>query len=115
MYFAVMGKNPQISIAELALVQPKEVWYPKKGIVAFDTEYPELLRQLGGIIKSGRVVKEKDLKELLKETRIIGIQSESNGKHLKRTIGIKRYKLVDIFHTDKEIKDKGQEIINLEN
>jgi hypothetical protein len=29
-------------------------------------------------------------------------------------VGIRRYKLVDIFHTDREIKNKGKEIINLE-
>lgn len=52
---------------------------------------------------------------VIADTKIIGIQSEANGKHLKRTIGIKRYKLVDMFHTDKEIKNKGKEIINIEN
>ncbi|MEI7558776.1 MAG: hypothetical protein WCJ45_08595 [bacterium] len=51
----------------------------------------------------------------MENAKIVGIQNEANGKHLKRTIGIKRYKLVDIIHTDKEIKSKGKEIINLEN
>jgi hypothetical protein len=51
-------------------------------------------------------VKEKELPELLADVKIIGIQSETNGKHLKRTAGIRRYKLVDIFHTDREIKNK---------
>jgi len=55
------------------------------------------------------------LQELLADVKIIGIQNEANGKHLKRTVGIRRYKLVDIFHTDREIKNKGKEIINLEN
>jgi hypothetical protein len=47
--------------------------------------------------------------------KIIWIQNEANGKHLKRTVWIRRYKLVDIFHTDREIRTKGKEIINLEN
>ena len=115
MYFAVLGKNIDISLAELNLIQPGNMSYPKKGIVIFDTEYPELLPQLWWIIKAGKVVKEKELQTLLADVKIIGIQSETNGKHLKRTAGIKRYKLVDIFHTDKEIKNKGREIINLEN
>ncbi len=115
MYFAVLGKNEKISLAELNVVQPGNISYPKKGIVIFDTPYPELVKQLGGIIKSGKVVKEKELQTLLADTKIIGIQSETNGKHLKRTAGIRRYKLVDIFHTDREIKNKGKEIINLEN
>jgi len=115
MYFAVLGKHPEISKAELELVQPQNISYPKKWIIIFDTEHPELLQQLGGIIKAGRVVKEKELPTLLADTKIIGIQSETNGKHLKRTAGIRRYKLVDLFHTDREIKTKGKEIINLEN
>jgi len=115
MYFAILWKNPEISMVELQLVQAKEISYPKKGIVIFDTKYPQLLGQLWGCIKIGTVVKEKDLQELLAEVKIIGIQNEANGKHLKRTVGIRRYKLVDIFHTDKEIKNKGKEIINLEN
>lgn len=102
-------------MAELELVQAKEISYPKKGIVIFDTKYAELLPQLWGTIKIGTVVKEKDLQELLADVKIIWIQNEANGKHLKRTVGIRRYKLVDVFHTDKEIKNKGKEIINLEN
>ena len=115
MYFAILWKNPEISIEELKLVQAKEISYPKKGIMIFDTKYPELLPQLWWIIKIGTVVKEKDLQEILADTKIIGIQNEANGKHLKRTVWIRRYKLVDVFHTDKEIKNKGKEIINLEN
>ena len=115
MYFAILWKNPEISIIELQLVQAKEISYPKKGIVIFDTKYSELLPQLWGVIKVGTVVKEKQLQELLADVKIIWIQNESNGKHLKRTIGIRRYKLVDVFHTDKEIKTKWKEIINLEN
>lgn len=115
MYFAVLGKNPEISMIELQLVQAKEISYPKKGIVIFDTKYAELLPQLWWTIKIGTVVKEKDLQELLKEVKIIWIQNEANGKHLKRTVWIRRYKLVDIFHTDREIKSKGKEVINLEN
>lgn len=115
MYFTVLGKNREISLAELDLVQPSNISYPKKGIIMFDTKYPELLPQLWGSIKVGKVVKEKELPTLLADIKIIGIQSEANGKHLKKTTWIRRYKLVDTFHTDKEIKNTGKEIINLEN
>lgn len=115
MYFAILWKNSEISMTELELVQAKEISFPKKGIVIFDTKYAEILPQLWWVIKIGTVVKEKQLQELLADVKIIWIQNEANGKHLKRTVGIRRYKLVDIFHTDKEIKTKGKEIINLEN
>lgn len=115
MYFAVIGKNPEISKAELQLLHPQNISYPKKWIVMFETETPEFISQLWWIIKAGTVVKEKDLQTLLQDTKIIWIKEEANGKHLKRTMGIRRFKIVDIFHTDKEIKNKGKEIINLEN
>lgn len=102
-------------MAELELVQAKEISYPKKGIVIFDTKYKELLPTLWWIIKTGIVVKEKQLQELLTNTKIIWIQNDANGKHLKRTVWIRRYKLVNVFHTDREIKNKWKEIINLEN
>ncbi|MEI7558777.1 MAG: hypothetical protein WCJ45_08600 [bacterium] len=44
------------------MVKPEKISYPKKGIMVFDTKFPELLPKLGGIIKSGEVVKEKELK-----------------------------------------------------
>lgn len=115
MYFAILWKTPEISMAELELVQAKEISYPKNGIIIFDTKYKELLPTLWWIIKTGIVVKEKQLQELLTDIKIIWIQNEANGKHLKRTVWIKRYKLVNIFHTDREIKNKWKEIINLEN
>ena len=115
MYFAILGKNPDISRAELELVQPTNISSPKKGVLVFDTTQAEKLSTLGGIIKAGLVIKEKELPEILKEVKIIGIKEVANGKHLKETIGIRRFKTVDFFHTDREIKEKGKELINLGN
>lgn len=115
MYFAILWKHPQISLAELQIVQPTFFPSTKKGIVLFDTKYPEQLATLGWCIKSGIVVLEKELQIILQDTKIIGIQEEAIGKHFKRTIGIRRFKTVKINHTDREIKEKGKEIINLDN
>jgi hypothetical protein len=60
-------------------------------------------------------VQERDLPTELQDCKIIGIKEEANGKHLKKTIGIRRFKIVDFFHTDKEIREKGKELINLGN
>jgi len=115
MYFAILGKNPEISKAELQLIQPKNISSPKKGILIFDTNFPEKISTLGGIIKAGSVVKERDLPTILAWVSIIWIKEIANGKHLKQTMGIKRFKTVDFLHTDKEIKEKGKELINLGN
>ena len=115
MYFAILGKHAQISLAELEKVKPSRQPSTKKGIVIFDTDFPELLATLWWCIKIGTVVPEKDLQSILKDVKIIGVQEEAIGKHFKMTIGIRRFKKVNISHTDKEIKEKGKEIINLDN
>jgi hypothetical protein len=115
MYFAILWKNPEISKAELQILQPTHISYPKKWIITFETEHPETIMTLWGIIKAGKIVKEKDLPEILENVVIIGIKEIANGKHLKNTIGVRRFKVVDFFHTDKEIKEKGLELINLWN
>ena len=115
MYFAILGKNPDISKAELQLIQPTNISSPKKGVITFDTDQPELISTLGGLIKAWPVVREKDLPTILENIPIIGIKELANGKHLKNTIGIRRFKLVDFSHTDKEIKEKGKELINIGN
>lgn len=115
MYFAILWKHPQISLTELQIVKPTFLPSTKKGIVLFETQYPELLKTLWWCIKSGIVVPEKELQTLLQDVKIIGIQEEAIWKHFKRTIGIRRFKTVKINHTDKEIKEKGKEIINLDN
>ncbi len=115
MYFAILGKHPQISLYELQTIKPEFFPSTKKGIVLFDTKNPEKLKKLWWCIKSGVVVLEKELQWILQDTKIIGIQEETIGKHFKKTIGIKRFKIVKINHTDKEIKEKGKEIINLDN
>ena len=114
MYFAILWKHPQISIAELNILDPIRYPSSKKGIVLFDTETPERLALLAGCIKSGRVITEKDLQEELKDCKIFGVQEDAIGKHLKRTIGVRRFKLVKVTHTDREIKEKGKELINLD-
>ena len=115
MYFAVLWKHPQISLTELQIVQSTFFLSTKKRIVLFETKNPELLKTLWWCIKSGIIVTEKDLQTLLQEVKIIGIQEEAIGKHFKRTIGIRRFKTVKINHTDREIKEKWKEIINLDN
>lgn len=115
MYFAILWKHPQISLAELQIVQPTFFPSTKKGIVLFETKNPEQLKTLWWCIKSGIIVAEKELQTLLQDVKIIGIQEEAIGKHFKRTIGIRRFKTVKINHTDREIKEKGKEIINLDN
>jgi len=51
--------------------------------------------------------------DLLPNKKIIGVNDENLGKKLKFECGIKRFKLVKLAHTDKEVKEKGMEIIQI--
>ncbi|MBU0627106.1 hypothetical protein KKH82_06930 [Patescibacteria group bacterium] len=113
MFFAVLGKTPGISLTELSYVQPENIKDVRNNIIVFDTEFPERLKQLGGVIKWGRVVDTSEMIKQVQETKIIGINDENLGKKLKSEKYIRRYKLVKLFHTDKEIKEKGIEIIQI--
>jgi hypothetical protein len=61
MYFAIIGKNQQISLAELALIEPTNLTEITGVLITFDTNKPELLDTLGGIIKRGEVINRDDI------------------------------------------------------
>lgn len=113
MYFALLGKTPQLSLAELELLHPTihtQAW----AFVFFDLlpERVEMLAQLAGIIKRGKVIKEEQLAELLKDCSLIGVSSQSFGVHCKKTFGVKRFKLIsEPEKSDKEIKKEWVELI----
>jgi len=51
-------------------------------------------------------VSREEMLDLLPTKKIIGVNDENLGKKLKTECGIKRFKLVKLAHTDKEMKDK---------
>lgn len=115
MYFAILWKNPEISLAELELVKPTIAKTINNQIVVFETQYPEKLDTLWWIIKRGETVNRDELKSKLLETKLIWVSNGNFWLQLKRNYGIRRYKTVDIFHTDLEIKKKWLEVIDIQN
>ncbi len=59
------------------------------------------------------LIPKHDIIALLKDTSIIGTNDELLAQELKAKKCIKRYKIISPIHTDREIKTKGKEIINL--
>lgn len=115
MYFAILWKNPEISIEELQLVKPLIEKTINNQIVVFDTLYPERLNKLGWIIKRWEIINKEDLRNKLLETKLIWVSNNNFGLQLKRNYDIKRYKTVDLWHTDLEIKRKWLEIVDMQN
>ncbi|NOZ45076.1 MAG: hypothetical protein GXP45_08295 [bacterium] len=58
-------------MAELALVHPQNIERINDQLIHFDSEYENLLPQLGGITKWGRVVNETELLPFFEGKRIL--------------------------------------------
>jgi hypothetical protein len=115
MYFAILWKNKIISLQEIQLINPINLKKVNDFIVTFDTQDISKLNQLWGIIKRGRVVDESSLETELQDTKIIWINNEDLGKQFKKQWLIKRFKLVKLWHTDLEVKQKWKELIKIDN
>jgi len=63
-HFAVLGSHPKLSLAELELVHPQNI--VRRGpLVFFETDSPELLSELAGLIKWGKVITPAEIEQLL--------------------------------------------------
>lgn len=113
MFFAVLGKNSEISLTELEYAKPTNLKPIRNNIITFDSDFPDRIKQLGWIIKRGSVVDKEEMIKRLAATKIIGVNDENLGKKFKSEYGVRRFKLVKLFHTDKEIKEKWVEIIQI--
>ena len=115
MYFAILWKNKELSLKELEYAQPTKLqsWTTQQ-IVLFENCEEAKLAQLAGIIKWGKLI-DGDLSDFFAscEKRILGVADKNIGINLKKRYGLKRFKQVDLFHTDLEVKQKGIELIKL--
>ena len=111
MYFAITWKNKTMSLAELELVNPTNLVEITGVLITFDTDKPELLDTLGGIIKRGEVIDRDDIWQEADWKKILGTKDKDLWLKLKREFWIKRFKVVDRLHTDIDVKRKGIEIV----
>lgn len=111
-YFAVLGKNPKLSLRELQLVQPTDI-IVNGHLAVFNTTRPEYLSSLAGIIKRGEVIGRDRLEDALDEVELIGVEDKKLGMILKKKYGIKRFKQIDLDTTDREILSEWKEIVEI--
>ena len=110
MFFAITWKNKAISLEELKLIEPKNIKHIWKNIITFDTEKKDILKRLWWIIKRWIVSTINELKKSI-STDIIWTNNNKLWSLLKKTLWIKRFKLIDLISSDLEIKTKWTEII----
>lgn len=111
MYFAIIWKNKQMSLAELWLIKPINLKEITNVLITFETDFPELLNNLWWVIKRWEVINKDNLSQELEWKKILWTKDKDFSIKLKREFNIKRFKLVDRLKTDIDVKNKWVEII----
>ena len=116
MYFWIVWDNSAIISEWLSYLHPTDFTQPRKNIIIFNTQYPKRLSTCAVLIKRWTIVSNKELSDRNDIQPDIGVETKELWSHLKKQIpSIKRFKLIELIHTDLEIKDNGTEIINIDN
>ena len=125
MYFAIIGNHYEITLKELQSLHPKNFQKLWDHLIIFDTNEPQRLPHIASLIKWGEVLPFSEIEKILKEEktgdkedsnnrkRILGIADKVMGINFKKKYSMKRFKQVDILHTDMEVKNKGIELIKI--
>ncbi len=109
MYFVVLWKNIEFSLLE---IEDLNIYNKEKSwdILFFDTDYPDLLSDLAWVVKFWRVIEKSEIINYTK-WKLVWTNDNDFAKELKKLYSIKRFKIVDIWKSDLEIKNKWLEII----
>ncbi len=116
MYFWIIGDNSTISLEGLSYIHPTDIEQPRKNIITFNTKYPDRLATCAALIKRWTIYSNQELSDLEDIKSDIGVETKELWSHLKKQIQkIKRFKIIELIHTDLEIKWSWTEIINIDN
>jgi hypothetical protein len=114
-YFIITGTHDEITEQALSYLHPTNLQKLKNGIITFDTKYPERLNTSWFIIKWGILCENKDISDMTSEYKILWAASKDIGIMLKKQLAhIRRFKLVDLIHSDMEIKKEGVEVVDID-
>lgn len=113
MYFGIIGDHEELVAHALTYLHATDVTFIKKNIITFETALSKRLQTCASLIKRGQVLSHEDLEQQI-SSDTVGVADNKFWVHLKKQFSlIKRFKLVELIHTDLEIKMKGQEVISL--
>lgn len=118
MYFAIIGNHSEITLKELQNLHPKNLTKIGEHLIIFDTNEREKLSNIASLIKRWEIVSFSEIEKILTnqgewKKRILGIADKMIGINFKKKYKMKRFKQVDILHTDMEVKNKGIELIKI--
>lgn len=113
MFFGIVGENQSLITHALKYIHARNIMFIKSNLITFESDYPERFSHCAVLIKRGEIIAKQELaKNLNSDT--VGVADKNRGGILKSQYPtIKRFKIVPLIHTDKDIKDNGQEIIEI--
>lgn len=112
-YFWIIGENEELVHNALSYLHATNIIVIKKNIISFETEFHHRLQTCASLIKWGIVLDHQTLeKKIISDT--VGVADNKFWVHLKKQFNLlKRFKLVELIHTDLEIKNEWQEVVSL--
>ncbi len=115
MYFGIVGERRELAQEALSYLHAQDIVFHNTHTITFTTDHPERLQYCAALIKRWKIINPDTFRAESSPSRI-GVASKDFGSYLKKQHpDIKSFKLVDIIHTDKEIKELWSEIINIDN
>lgn len=115
MYFVILGKNKKISMKELSVLKPYNEFFLTEDFLIFNTDFPDFLYKLWGIVKWWKIVNFDFIESLVTEKKIslIWVNDKQIWIYFKKSISfIKRFKFIEYKKTDLDIKNKWIEIFS---
>jgi hypothetical protein len=106
MYFAVIGNFPEITLAELKLIDAKDIQKVWKHLIVFDTKKEDQIPSLASLVKRWKIISISEIQNYVGDKRILWMEDKNQAIKLKKQLNLKRYKEVWLLHTDMDVKKK---------
>jgi hypothetical protein len=113
MYFAVIGNFPEISLAELKLIDAKDIKKVWKYLIVFDTKKEDQIPFLASLVKWWKIISISEIQQFVWDKRILWMEDKNQAIKFKKQLNLKRYKEVWLLHTDMDVKKKWIELIKI--
>ena len=113
MYFAVVGNFPEITLAELKLIDAKDIKKVWKHLIVFDTKKEDQISSLASLVKWWKIISISEIQNYVGDKRILWMEDKNQAIKFKKQLNLKRYKEVWLLHTDMDVKKKWIELIKI--
>ena len=116
MFFAVIGNNYELCQKEMQWLEPQNITLEGDHLICFDTNFQDRIPSIASFIKRWKILPFSQIETMFRENtekRILGHADFNIGFWFKKKYKLKRFKQVELLHTDLEVKKKGIELVKI--